>query len=166
VTWADGLGAWEDGYNSGALRKASDAGLVDMTEIRRNLAFKPIPEGPIVLRKSLPEDVKIKMTALMASLPSLDPDCAYGVAGRRNAKGLQPINHDGLCLDRRSPQVEERSKRCAARTRAVTASVFSGGALTPGSPYKNKGPDDAADLDLLAARIRARSRRKKVLIRR
>ena len=25
VTWADGMGAWEDGYNSGALRKASDA---------------------------------------------------------------------------------------------------------------------------------------------
>ena len=28
VTWADGLGNWEDGYNSGALRKAVDAGLV------------------------------------------------------------------------------------------------------------------------------------------
>lgn len=26
VTWADGLGDWEDGYNSGALRKAVDAG--------------------------------------------------------------------------------------------------------------------------------------------
>jgi len=29
VTWADGQGNWEDGYNSGALRKAVDAGLVD-----------------------------------------------------------------------------------------------------------------------------------------
>ncbi len=28
VTWADGLGEWVDGYNSGALRKAADAGLV------------------------------------------------------------------------------------------------------------------------------------------
>lgn len=33
VTWADGMGEWEDGYNSGALRKASDAGLVDMNEL-------------------------------------------------------------------------------------------------------------------------------------
>ena len=33
VTWADGQGAWEDGYNSGALRKAVDAGLVDCTGV-------------------------------------------------------------------------------------------------------------------------------------
>ena len=37
---------------------------------------KPIPEGPIVLRKDLPEDVKVKFTALMASLPAMDPECA------------------------------------------------------------------------------------------
>jgi phosphonate transport system substrate-binding protein len=92
VTWADGLGAWEDGYNSGALRKASDAGLVDMNELVEIWKSKPIPEGPIVLRKSLPERVKLDMTALMASLPSLDPDCAYGVLAG-DAKGLQPINH-------------------------------------------------------------------------
>ena len=33
VSWADGLGNWEDGYNSGALRKAVDAGLVDMNDL-------------------------------------------------------------------------------------------------------------------------------------
>ncbi len=33
VTWADGLGNWEDGYNSGALRRAVDAGLVDMNDM-------------------------------------------------------------------------------------------------------------------------------------
>ncbi|MCA3455378.1 MAG: phosphate/phosphite/phosphonate ABC transporter substrate-binding protein, partial [Rhodobacter sp.] len=30
VSWADGLGNWEDGYNSGAFRRAADSGLVDM----------------------------------------------------------------------------------------------------------------------------------------
>jgi phosphonate transport system substrate-binding protein len=53
---------------------------------------KPIPEGPIVLRKALPSDTKVKMTALMASLPAIDPDCAYGVLSGE-AKGLQPITH-------------------------------------------------------------------------
>jgi hypothetical protein len=90
VTWADGLGEWEDGYNSGALRKASDAGLVDMTELREIWRSPVIPEGPIVLSKKLPEDVKIKMTALMASLNSLDPECAYGVAAGET-KGFMPI---------------------------------------------------------------------------
>ncbi len=34
VSWADGLGNWEDGFNSGAFRKAVDAGLVDMTQMK------------------------------------------------------------------------------------------------------------------------------------
>ena len=93
VTWADGLGDWEDGYNSGALRRAVDAGLVDMNDLVQIWQSKPIPEGPIVLRKDLPEDVKVKFTALMASLPAMDPDCAYGVLSGE-AKGVMPITHD------------------------------------------------------------------------
>jgi phosphonate transport system substrate-binding protein len=93
VTWADGLGNWEDGYNSGALRKAVDAGLIDMNDLVQIWKSKPIPEGPVVLRSDLPEDVKVNMTALMASLPAMDPDCAYGVMAGE-AKGFQPIGHD------------------------------------------------------------------------
>ncbi|MDX2483055.1 MAG: phosphonate ABC transporter substrate-binding protein [Pseudodonghicola sp.] len=93
VTWADGMGAWEDGYNSGALRKASDAGLVDMNDLVEIWKSKPIPEGPVVLRKSLPERVKIDITTLTASLPYMDPECAYNfMAGE--ALGFQPIAHD------------------------------------------------------------------------
>jgi phosphonate transport system substrate-binding protein len=92
VTWADGLGNWEDGYNSGALRKASDAGLVDMTEIQEIWRSKLIPEGPIVLRKDLPESVKLKITGMLASMPSMDPECAYGfMAGE--IKAIAPIEH-------------------------------------------------------------------------
>jgi phosphonate transport system substrate-binding protein len=93
VTWADGLGAWEDGYNSGALRKATDAGLVDMTELRQIWQSKVIPEGPIVVRQDLPERVKLDVTGLMASLESMDPECAYGVMAGE-VKGLAPINHE------------------------------------------------------------------------
>ena len=83
----------EDGYNSGALRRAVDAGLVDMNDMVKIWQSKTIPEGPIVLRKALPSDVKVKMTGLMASLKSLDPDCAYGVAAGET-KGFMPITHD------------------------------------------------------------------------
>ena len=93
VSWADGLGEWEDGYNSGALRKAVDAGLVDMNELVEIWKSKPIPEGPVVLRKALPENVKVKMTALMASLKSMDDECFYSVAAGE-AKGFMPITHD------------------------------------------------------------------------
>lgn len=93
VTWADGLGAWEDGYNSGALRKAVDAGLVDMNQVVEIWKSKPIPEGPVVLRQALPEDVKLKVTGLWASLQSIDPECAYGVL-QGEALGFMPITHD------------------------------------------------------------------------
>ena len=93
VTWADGLGEWVDGYNSGALRKAADAGLVDMTQIQEIWRSRLIPEGPIVLRKDLPEKVKIKVTGLLASMPSMDMECAYGfMAGE--VKGIAPVDHD------------------------------------------------------------------------
>lgn len=92
VSWADGLGNWEDGYNSGAFRKAADAGLVDMTQLVEIWRSKVIPEGPIVLRKDLPADVKVKMVGMLASLPSMDPECAYGfMAGE--IKAIAPISH-------------------------------------------------------------------------
>ncbi|GAB5431572.1 MAG: hypothetical protein EpisKO_09420 [Epibacterium sp.] len=55
---------------------------------------KPIPEGPVVLRKALPEDVKVKMTALMASMPAMDYDCYYWLLQSGDSKGLQPITHE------------------------------------------------------------------------
>jgi len=92
VTWADGLGNWEDGFNSGAFRKAVDAGIVDMTQLTEIWRSKVIPEGPIVLRKDLPTDVKLAVTGYLASLPSMDPECAYGfMAGK--IKAIAPISH-------------------------------------------------------------------------
>jgi phosphonate transport system substrate-binding protein len=93
VTWADGLGNWEDGYNSGALRRAVDAGLVDMNELVEIWKSKPIPEGPVVLRKALPEDVKTKMVEMVKALHETDETCAYGVAAGETA-GFAPIGHD------------------------------------------------------------------------
>jgi phosphonate transport system substrate-binding protein len=92
VAWADGLGDWEDGFNSGAFRKAADAGLVDMTQLTEIWRSPFIPEGPIVLRKSLPADAKAKITALLQALPEKDKDCTYTfMAGE--VKGLEPITH-------------------------------------------------------------------------
>ena len=92
VTWADGLGNWEDGYNSGALRKAVDAGLVNMNDMVEIWKSKPIPEGPVVLRKALPAEVKVKMTDLVQNMINVDKDCTYGIAAGETA-GFVPITH-------------------------------------------------------------------------
>lgn len=93
VAWSDGLGNWEDGYNSGALRKAADSGLVDMNDIVEIWKSKLIPEGPFVLRKALPEDVRAKVTRLTADLHETDKACAYGVASGE-ARDFVPVTHD------------------------------------------------------------------------
>ncbi|GGW26213.1 phosphonate ABC transporter substrate-binding protein [Gemmobacter lanyuensis] len=93
VSWADGLGNWEDGYNSGAFRKAADAGLVEMNDLVEIWKSKLIPEGPMVVRKALPQDVKDKVTKLTADLHETDKDCAYGVAAGE-AKDFVPVTLD------------------------------------------------------------------------
>ena len=93
VTWADGLGNWEDGYNSGALRRAVDAGLVDMNDLQQIWISNVIPEGPVVLRADLPADVKATMTELVDTLYERDQDCAYGVAAG-DTLGFVPVTHE------------------------------------------------------------------------
>ena len=93
VTWADGQGNWEDGYNSGALRKAVDAGLVDMNDLVEIWRSKPIPEGPVVLRKALPQEVKETMTALVDGMYDKDPECTYNISAGESL-GFDPIDHE------------------------------------------------------------------------
>jgi phosphonate transport system substrate-binding protein len=103
VSWADGVGNWEDGYNSGAFRKAADAGLVDMNDIQEIWRSTLIPEGPMVVRKALPADVKDKVTQLTADLWETDAECAYGVAAGE-AKDFVPVEakeYDGILAARK-----------------------------------------------------------------
>ena len=93
VSWADGVGNWEDGYASGAFRKAADAGLIDMNNLVEIWRSALIPEGPMVVRAALPADVKDKVTALTADLWETDKACAYGVAAG-DAKDFVPATHD------------------------------------------------------------------------
>ena len=103
VSWADGLGNWEDGYNSGAFRKAADAGLIDMNSVVEIWRSKMIPEGPLVVRKALPQDVKDKVTKLTEDLWETDPECAYNVAAGE-AKDFIPVEasaYDGILAARK-----------------------------------------------------------------
>jgi phosphonate transport system substrate-binding protein len=93
VSWADGLGNWEDGFTSGAFRKAADSGLVDMNTIQEIWRSKMIPEGPMVVRRELPQDVKDKLYAMLDTMWADDPECAYNVAAGE-AMDFVPVTHD------------------------------------------------------------------------
>ena len=103
VSWADGLGNWEDGYNSGAFRRAADAGLVNMSDLVQIWQSTLIPEGPMVVRSALPQEVKDIVTKLTADLWETDPECAYGVAAGE-AKDFVPVTlaeYEGILAARR-----------------------------------------------------------------
>jgi phosphonate transport system substrate-binding protein len=92
VSWADGLGNWEDGYTNGAFRKAADAGMVDMSNLVEIWRSKLIPNGPFVVRASLPADVKDTVTAMVADMWETDKECAYALAAG-DAKDFIPVTH-------------------------------------------------------------------------
>jgi phosphonate transport system substrate-binding protein len=103
VAWADGLGNWEDGYTNGAFRKAADAGLVDMNEIVEIWRSKLIPNGPFVVRRSLPQDVKDKVNDLVDNMWTTDAACAYSLAAGE-AKDFVPVaaaEFDGIVAARK-----------------------------------------------------------------
>lgn len=91
-TYTDGDGFWEDGYSSGPLRMAADAGAVDLSEMQEIWRSEYMVEGPIVIRKDLPERVKVEITGLLASMGFMDPDCAYNFLGGE-VLGLKPVQH-------------------------------------------------------------------------
>lgn len=93
VTWADGQGNWEDGYNFGALRKAVDAGLVDMNDLVEIWRSNLIPGEPVVLRNALPDDVRATVTDIVDTMGETDPECAAAIAGGE-VSGFDPIEAD------------------------------------------------------------------------
>ena len=109
VAWADGLGNWEDGYNSGAFRKAADSGLVEMNDITEIWRSRLIPEGPMVVRKVLPQEIKDKVIALTADLHETDKTCAYAVAAG-DAMDFVPVTHDAYLGIVAARQMQESAK--------------------------------------------------------
>jgi len=93
VTWTDGQGNWEDGYTFGALRKAVDAGLIDMNDIVEIWRSNLIPGEPVVLRNALPDDVREIVINIVDNMGETDPDCAAAIAGGE-VSGFDPITHD------------------------------------------------------------------------
>ncbi len=81
VTWTSGVGEWEEGYTSGNLRKMVDKGLLDMNDLKLLWTSPLIPNGPLVLRTSLPQDIKEKIIASMMSMPKDDPECFFNAQG-------------------------------------------------------------------------------------
>lgn len=81
TTFGSGVGAWKDGYTSGNLHKMVEKGIVDMDDLVEIWKSPLIPNGPIVVRTSMDDALKVKFKQFMLDLPKKDQACFSAVMG-------------------------------------------------------------------------------------
>ena len=92
VTWVSGVGAWEEGYSSGNLRKMVDKGILNMDDIKQIWSSNLIPNGPIVMKKDLPREAKDTMLGMKQWIHENDPECSENIANGI-VKAWVPVDH-------------------------------------------------------------------------
>jgi phosphonate transport system substrate-binding protein len=93
TTFGSGVGDFKDGYTSGNLRKMVDKGILNMDDLVELWKSPLIPNGPVVVRTSMNEDMKAKFKKFMMDLPTSDPACFSAVQGGE-FKGFAEVNVD------------------------------------------------------------------------
>jgi phosphonate transport system substrate-binding protein len=93
TTWGSGVGEFKDGYTSGNLRKMVDKGILDMNDLVELWKSPLIPNGPIVVRSSMPEEAKAKFKQFMMDLPKTDAACFSAIQGG-DFTGYTEVNVD------------------------------------------------------------------------
>ena len=63
TTWGSGVGEFSEGYTSGNIRSMVDKGMLDMEDVVQVWQSPLIPNGPLVMRTSLPQEMKDKIIA-------------------------------------------------------------------------------------------------------
>jgi phosphonate transport system substrate-binding protein len=80
VTWVSGVGEPSEGYSRGNLRRMIDNGLLNMADLRIIWQSGLIPNGPVVVRSDLPQEVKDIVSDYLANQLETDPQCYYDVS--------------------------------------------------------------------------------------
>ncbi|HTO28777.1 MAG TPA: phosphonate ABC transporter substrate-binding protein, partial [Devosia sp.] len=93
VTWASGVGEFSEGYTSGNVRSMVDKGMLDMEDVTQVWQSPLIPNGPLVMRKDLPQEMKDKIVAFYTALPTEDYECFRAVENG-DFTGYTPVTVD------------------------------------------------------------------------
>ena len=93
VTWTSGIGRLEEGHSRGNLRRMVQDGQLNMSDLRILWSSSLIAEGPIVVRKKLPQEAKDAYKQLLLDLPEQHRSCFDSIAGG-SAIGYAPVEHE------------------------------------------------------------------------
>lgn len=111
VTWASGIGDRNQGYTRGNLRAMVDKGMLRMEDMRIIWRSEPIMNGPLAVRRALPDSFKSDLQMFHLALFSAHPAIAGQIA-RGDTSGSVEAFHEDFELF-----VEMRREEAAARRR-------------------------------------------------
>jgi phosphonate transport system substrate-binding protein len=110
-TWASGIGDQSKGFSRGNLQAMVEKGMLNMADVNIIWKSRPIPNGPLVVRKALPAAFKEDFTNLHLALPTAYPKI-YAAIERGNGKGYARVTHEMF-----DPIVQLRREEAAERRR-------------------------------------------------
>jgi phosphonate transport system substrate-binding protein len=93
VTWTSGIGAVEEGHSRGNLHRMVQDGRLNMGDLRILWSSSLIAEGPVVVRKKLPQEAKDAYKQLLLDMAEQHRDCFDSIAGG-SAIGYAPVDHE------------------------------------------------------------------------
>ncbi len=94
ITWTSGIGKPEEGYSRGTFRimMAAKPPQLDMKDLRIVEMFGPIPNGPTVIRKDVPQELKDMLRGILTTLHYEDKATFEALSGGEG-DGYVPVPH-------------------------------------------------------------------------
>jgi phosphonate transport system substrate-binding protein len=112
VTWASGQGDLEQGFSRGNLRAMVDKGMLNMRDLRIIWNSDPIINGPLTVRRELPQAFKDDIANFHLALPKTHPQI-YEQIERGGGTGYRTVTHAQFqfLVDMRREEAAERRRR-------------------------------------------------------
>jgi phosphonate transport system substrate-binding protein len=103
---SSGIGNFDDGYTSGTFHKMVAKGAADPKKVVEVWRSPLIPNGPLVVAKAVPADVKAKIVDYFTNLPKTDKTCFSSVEGG-DFTGYVPVKPEfyQTIIDARKSQI-------------------------------------------------------------
>ncbi|NKC32958.1 phosphate/phosphite/phosphonate ABC transporter substrate-binding protein [Falsiroseomonas selenitidurans] len=111
VTWASGQGEVSQGFTRGNLRAMVQKGMLNMADLRIIWTSRPILNGPMTVRKNLPDAFKADFTQFHLALAAAHPQI-YAQIERGGGQGYAQVTHEMF-----EPIVQLRREEAAERRR-------------------------------------------------
>ena len=112
MTWASGQGEESQGFTRGNLRAMVEKGMLNMRDLRIVWRSDPIINGPLTVRRELPDSFKRDMTDFHLALPIAHPQ-VYEQIERGGGTGYREVTHAQFqfLVEMRREEAAERRRR-------------------------------------------------------